>query len=293
MNTFVKIVKATHVDRLIPDDVFLKTKFYLKMGYRLNLNDPKTYNEKLNWLKMYDRRPIYTYMADESKAKEYVRGIIGDEYIIPTLQVWNTPDEINLDSLPEKYVIKCNHDSGSVFLCTDKKKFNLDNVKKKLRRILKTNYFWFGREWPYKNIERKIFAEKFMVDESCYELKDFKFFCFDGEPKFMFVAKDRHKEGEETKFDFFDMDFNHLPVKNGHPNSNPPYNKPDAFEKMKEIASKLSQGIPQVRVDLYDINGKIYFGEMTFFHWSGLVPFEPAEWDKKFGDYIKLPKPTA
>ena len=150
--------------------------------------------------------------------------------------------------------------------------------------------FWWSREWPYKNVKPRIIAEKFMVDESGYELKDYKFFCFNGEVKMLFMVKDRLNKDEETKFDFFDVDFNHFDVRQGHPNSEPPYFMPDGYEKMKELAAKLSEGIPHVRVDFYNINGQIYFGEMTFFHDSGLVPFDPEEWDYKFGEWLELPK---
>ena len=155
---------------------------------------------------------------------------------------------------------------------------------------LKENYYWQHREWPYKDVKPCIFAEKYMVDESGYELKDYKWFCFDGEPKVLFIAQDRENENEDTKFDFYDMAFNHLPIKNGHPNANAIKEKPDGFEEMYNLAQVLSKGIPHVRVDFYNINGKIYFGELTLFHWSGFVKFEPKEWDKIFGDWIKLPK---
>jgi hypothetical protein len=157
-----------------------------------------------------------------------------------------------------------------------------------MRYWLKREYFWLHREWPYKDVPARIIAEQYMVDESGYELKDYKFFCFDGEVKAMFVAKDRNVPGEETKFDFYDEDFNLLPLKNGHDNSKDPIKKPDSYDEMIRLARILSKGFPHVRVDLYDINGKIYFGELTFYHWSGFVPFEPEEWDYIWGSYIKL-----
>ena len=168
-----------------------------------------------------------------------------------------------------------------------------ETAKKKIQNCLKTNYFWSGREWPYKFVKPRIIAEKFMKDSKDQEeegLTDYKFFCFNGEPKAMFIATDRAKEGVETKFDFFDMEFNHLPFTNGHPNSEKEIKKPEKFELMIELAKKLSVGIPQVRVDFYESEGNIYFGELTFFHWGGMVPFEPEEWDYKFGSWIQLPK---
>lgn len=274
---------------LIPDATFLKIRYRLRMSKKLNLTNPVTYNEKLQWLKLYYRRPDFPMMVDKATAKQYVSDIIGEEHIIPTLGIYNSVEEIDWDKLPNQFVIKCTHDSGGLIVCKDKQKLNIDAAKRKLSRGLKKTYYWKNREWPYKNVPHRLIAEEYMVDESGYELKDYKFFCFDGEPKALFIATDRSKEDEETKFDFYDMDFNHLPFTNGHPNATNPIKKPDGFEEMKEIARKLSKGMPHVRVDLYDVNGHIYFGELTFFHWSGMKPFVPEEWDYKFGSWINLP----
>ncbi len=272
------------------DKFIIKTMYTLGTGKKLNLDNPVTYNEKLQWLKLYDRKPMYTQMVDKYEVKKYVANIIGEDRVIPTLGIWDRFEDIDFDSLPNQFVLKCTHDSGGVVICKDKATFDVKKAKKKLKKSLRKNYYYKNREWPYKDVKPRIIAEKYMVDESGYELKDYKFFCFDGEVKYLFIAKDRDNPNEETKFDFFDENFNHLPITNGHPNSNPPYFKPDGFEEMKELASKLSKKIPQVRVDFYNINGKIYFGELTFYHWSGFVPFNPPEWDKIFGDNIKLPK---
>lgn len=279
---------ATGIGRLIPDKTYLNIRFKKVFGRSVNWKDPKSYSEKLQWLKVYDRKPIYTTMVDKYEAKQYVAKKIGDEYIIPTLGVWDKVSDINFDALPDQFVLKCTHDSGGLVICPDKSKLDIDEAKKKLAHSLKQNFFWSGREWPYKNVKPRIIAEKYMVDESGYELKDYKFFCFDGEPKALFIASDRQVVGEETKFDFFDMEFNHLPFTNGHPNATHPVKRPDSFEKMKELAATLSEDIPQLRVDFYDINGQIYFGELTFFHHSGLETFDPEEWDYKFGEWIKL-----
>lgn len=282
-------IKCAH---LLSDKLFLKLYFRARLHRKLDLENPKTYNEKLQWLKLYNRKPEYTTMVDKITAKKYVASLIGPEYIIPTIATYDSVDEINFDTLPNQFVLKCTHDSGSVVICPDKSKLNIKEVKHKLQIGLNTSFDSFTREWPYRNVKPRIIAEKYMVDESGFELKDYKWFCFDGEPKCLFIATDRSNPNEDTKFDFFDMDFNLLPFTNGHPHSNKPIHKPAGFEKMKEIASKLSQNIPHVRVDLYDINGKIYFGELTFFHWSGFVPFNPEEWDYTFGSWIKLPKLT-
>lgn len=274
---------------ILSDRLFVKILFRLRMGYKLNLDNPKTFNEKLQWLKLYNRKPEYTQMVDKVGAKEYVANIIGEEYIIPTLGVWNSAEEIDWDALPNQFVLKCTHDSGGIVICSNKSKLDIDAAKRTLKRGLKRDFYAQNREWPYKDVKRRIIGEEYMVDESGYELKDYKWFCFNGEPKALFIATDRGVEGEETKFDFFDADFNHLPFTNGHPNSPRPVLKPQGFEKMKELAAKLSQGQPHLRVDFYDINGKIYFGELTFYHWSGTTPFEPIEWDYKFGEWIELP----
>ena len=278
------------IARLLPDKLYLSIKYRTRFGYWMDWNNPQTYSEKLQWLKVYDRHEEYTKMVDKLAAKDYAASIIGDEYIIPTLAVYDSADDIDFDKLPNQFVLKCTHDSGGLVVCRDKSTLDTEAARKKLRNGLKRTYIIQNREYPYKNVPRRIIAEQYMEDESGYELKDYKFFCFDGEPKCLFVATDRGVEGEETKFDFYDMEWNHLPFTNGHPNSQCPPKKPRNFETMKEIAAKLSAGIPHVRVDLYNVNGNIYFGEMTFFHWGGMKPFQPREWDYKLGEMIKLPK---
>jgi hypothetical protein len=256
------------------------------MHKKLDLKNPKTYSAKLQWLKLYDRRPEYSAMVDKAEAKKVVANLIGEQYIIPTLGIWEKFDDIDFDELPDQFVLKVTHDSGGVIICKDKSKLDIAAARKEINFSLKHNYFAYGREWPYKNLKPRIIAEQLMVDESGEELKDNKFFCFDGEPKAMFIATDRP---HDTRFDFFDMDFNHLPFTNGHENATKKIHKPQNFELMIELASKLSKGIPQVRVDLYSINGNVYFGELTFFHWGGMVPFVPEEWDYTFGSWINLP----
>lgn len=274
--------------RLFPDRLYLSLYYRLNMRKRLDWNNLQTYNEKLQWLKIHNRVSEMTTMVDKYAAKQYVAERIGKEYIIPTLGIYDTVDEIDFEALPNQFVLKCTHDSGGLVICTDKSTFDPKAARAKLRKFYKRSYFWYNREWPYKDVPRRIIAEKYMVDESGDELKDYKFFCFDGEPKLLYIATDRSCEGEETKFDFFDMDFNHLSMRNGHPNSPRPIACPPSFEKMKALAAKLSKGQPHVRVDLYDVNGQVYFGELTFYHWSGVVPFEPEEWDYTLGSWIKL-----
>lgn len=269
----------------IPDIMYLKLAYRSNLGKKLDLKNPKTFNEKLQWLKIHNRIPNYINMVDKYEAKKYVAEIIGNKYIIPTLGIWNHFDEIDFEKLPDQFVLKCTHDSGSVIICKDKSALNKKLAKEKLERSLKENYFWTSREWPYKNVKPRIIAEKFIGDN----IQDYKFFCFAGEPKIMYITTDRGKSDVETKFDFFDMNFNHLPFINGHPNVDHKIQKPSNFEKMQEIAKKLSEGIIHVRVDFYDVKGEIYFGELTFFHWSGFVAFNPEDWDYILGEWIKLP----
>ena len=285
-----KVNDAHGFYKTMSDERYLKKKFKALVGYDLNLDNPKTYNEKIQWLKLHDRNPLYPKLVDKYEVKEYVAGIIGDQYIIPTIGVWDKFEDINFDSLPQQFVLKCTHDSGGLVICTDKSQFDKEKARRKICTALNRNYYYVHREWPYKNVRPRIIAEKYMEDSTSAELNDYKFFCFDGAPMALFIATDRQNAVLETKFDFFDMDFNHLDFTNGHPNANKKIHQPNSFDEMKMIAGKLSKGFPHVRVDLYEVDGKVYFGEMTFAHWSGFVPFEPMEWDYKFGSWIKLPK---
>lgn len=276
------------ISKFLPDKMYLKVLYRIKMGKKLNLEYPKTYNEKLQWLKLYDRNNKYGKMVDKFDVKEYVAKKVGEEYIIPTIGIYDNFNEIPFEELPNEFVIKCTHDSGGLVVCKDKSKLNIAETEKIINKALKRNYYYTRREWPYKLVKPRIIIEKYMVDESGYELKDYKFFCFSGKAKAMFIATDRNAE-TETCFDFYDMNFEHLPFTNGHPNATKNINKPDNFEEMQRIAEKISEDLIHVRVDLYNINGKIYFGEMTFYHFGGMVPFVPEEWDYKFGDWIDLP----
>ena len=260
------------------------------MGKWLDLDNPVTFNEKLQWLKAYDLNPYYSDIVDKQKVKEIISEKIGEEHVIPTIAIYERPEDIKWEDLPDRFVLKCTHDSGGIVVCQDKNSIDKAAALKKLTKHYNRNYYYNKREWPYKNIKPRIIAEKYMEDRDGEgELKDYKFFCFDGVPKMLFVATDRHKK-VETKFDFFDMDFNHLDIRQGHPNAEIPPEKPETFEQMKEMAAKLSEGFPHVRVDLYEINGKIYFGELTLYHYSGTVPFDPAKWDTIMGEWITLPE---
>lgn len=274
----------------IPDKLYLHLKYYFRMGRRLHLKNPKTFNEKLQWLKLYGRRPIDTVLSDKYAVKEYIANKIGSQYVIPLIGVWDRFDDIDFNSLPNQFVLKCTHDSGGIVICKDKKTLDIVAAKAKIDRGMSHNFYVYSREKAYRDIPRRIIAEEYREDSKTGELRDYKFFCFNGEPKALFIASDRQVKGEETKFDFFDMDYKHLPFTNGHPNAKVYPEKPVCFEEMKHLAGVLSEGLPHVRVDFYEVDGKVYFGEMTYSHWGGMTPFDPEEWDYTFGSWITLPK---
>lgn len=275
---------------ILPDKTFIRLKYWYHFRKLPDLNNPRTFNEKIQWLKLYDRKPIYSKMVDKYEAKSYIEAIIGKEYIIPSFGVWESFEDIPFDNLPEQFVLKTTHDCGGVVICKKKNEFNKEKAKRFLKSHLERNYYYEGREWPYKNVQPRILAEAYMENTASSDLKDYKFFCFDGVVKALFIAADRQSLEEETKFDFYDENFNHLDIRNGHPNSKVEVEKPQNFELMKELASKLSKGFPHLRVDFYEVDGNVYVGELTFSHFSGMIPFEPEKWDYIFGEWIQLPK---
>lgn len=274
----------------LSDETYLRWIYYFETGNKLNLQEPQRYNEKLQWLKLYYHDPLWTRMADKYAVKEIVSERIGTEYVVSCLGVWDRAEEIEWDKLPDRFVLKTTHDGGNngVFIVQDKSKADKEKIINGINKSLHRDVFLLGREWPYKNIPRRVFAEEYLEDASG-ELRDYKFFCFDGKVKYLFVATDR-QSGGEVKFNYFDADFNDLGIVQHHPMSDKPVAKPVTFEKMKELAAELSKGIPAVRVDLYEVNGKVYFGEYTFFHHGGFVPFHPDKWDFIWGNDIVLPK---
>lgn len=281
------------IARLLPDKAYLSLKYYKSFGRWPNWKNPQTYSEKLQWLKLYDRKPVYTTLVDKYAVKKYVADIIGEEYVIPTLGVWNKPEEIEWEKLPNQFVLKTTHGGGNegVVICRDKATFDKEKAIRLLNESLKTDLYTVWREWPYKNVPKRIIAEKYIEPRpDTKDLADYKFFCFDGEVKGLFVATERQNPNEEVKFDFFDADFNHLPFRQGHDHAKVAPKKPENFELMKKVAVQLSKGIPHVRADLYDLGNKVLFGELTLYHFSGMVPFEPEEWDKHFGDMMILPR---
>lgn len=265
------------------DEAYLKRTFKACFGYVPDLENPRTFNEKLQWLKLHGRKDIYTAMVDKYEAKKYVSHVIGEKYVIPTLGVWDHFDDIDFSKLPTSFVLKCTHDSGSVVLVRDKNHWDKEAAKKLLERGLSRNYYWSGREWPYKNVKPRILAEE-MVDMNPV---DYKWICMKGEPEVLCMCMDRQK-GDLT-FNYYDMNFNLLPFEWVHPNiKTGGVKRPENFDEMKELAQKLSKDIPEVRVDFYDINGQVYFGELTFYHQSGFAPFSPEKWDLKLGQLLDL-----
>lgn len=271
------------------DETYLKMLFPLKVGYRLNLNNPSTYNEKLQWLKIYYKKPIMTTMVDKFAAKDFAANIIGNEYIVPSYGVWKKFEDIDFNKLPNQFVLKTTHDQGGVVIVTDKNNFNKKAAEKKLKKHLKFEHFYLTREWPYKDVKPQIMAEALLIDSTIEDLYDYKFYCFHGVPKIMYIAHGR--QGDICYLDFYDMDFNKLDISRpGYLQSNKKFSIPDNWELMKELARKLAVGFPHLRVDFYNINGKIYLGELTFFQGGGLMKFSPQEWDYKLGDWIHLDK---
>lgn len=282
------LIKNSGIYNLMPDGLYLKMQYRRATGEQLDLKHPRTINEKLQWLKLHNRDPLYTRLVDKVEVKKIVSDLIGEEHVIPTLAVWNSADEIDYDSLPDRFVIKCSHDSGGVFVCRDKNSFNREHVREELRARLKHNFYWDGREWPYKNVPRRIIAEQFLDEGNNSDLTDYKILCFNGEPKYCQVITDRRTD---EKIDFFDMDWNLQPfqgvAKKPH-NSN--LQKPAEFETMKRIARILSAGKCYARIDLYTVKDRVYFGEITFFPAAGFGSFAPPEWNRILGDMIDLTK---
>ena len=272
------------------DDVnYIRLFFYYNnMKYEIDLENPQTFNEKLQWLKLHDRKPEYTKMVDKYAAKEWVANVIGEKYVIPTLGVYDSFDEIDFEKLPEQFVLKCTHDSGSTIICHDKSTFDFDAAKEKLNKHLSINYYYVGREYPYKDVKPRIIAEKYMINGiDNRELIDYKFMCFDGKVKSIFTCTERFSEAG-LKVTFFDNNWNRMPFERHYPASTNYIEKPNSFNEMIELAERLSSGIPFVRVDFYEVNNQPYFGEMTFYPGGGVEEFSPVSWDFELGAWITL-----
>lgn len=275
---------------LFSDKIYLQLMFRCKMGYKLDLSNPKSFSEKIQWLKLNNRNPLYTTLVDKYAVKNYVAKIIGEDHIIPILGVWNSAEKIDFDSLPNKFVLKTtNGGGGNVLVCKNKLTLNREaSIKKMDMQLKQRSIYKTYREWPYKNVTPRIIAEKYMEDENG-ELNDYKFFCFNGKPQYCQVIRDRFTK--ET-IDFYDLEWNHMPFVGLNPvveNGLNPVEKPRCLKALIEACESLSEGIPFVRVDFFVINNQFYFGEMTFYPASGLGAFRPMEWNYRLGDLIKLP----
>lgn len=285
------IVKILHeTARIWSDKLYLQLLYRFEMGKKLDLKNPKSFCEKLQWLKLYNRCPEYTIMVDKYAVKRYVADKIGDKYIIPTLGVWERIDDIDWKNLPNQFVLKTTHGGGGggVIICRDKIKFNKQEACKKLEHSMKHSIYVKLREWPYKNVHKRIIAEKFISDKGNADLVDYKFYCFDGKPTYCQVIRDR--KTNET-IDFYDMQWKHMPFVGLNPNvsnGSTPVAKPVHLDTMIDICRELSKNIPFSRIDLYIVNNVIYFGEITFYPASGIGAFTPKEWDYKLGDLINL-----
>ena len=274
---------------LLPDRIYLKKLYKKRMGEELNLKAPKSYTEKLNWLKLHDRNPAYTLMVDKFGVREYISEKIGEEYLVPLIGSWSSVEDIDFTQLPNEFVLKCNHDNG-IIVCNNKENLDVDNVKKELQFHLNRDYYKKAREWPYKNVDRKIICEQFMKNTDGDPLVDYKLFCFNGVPRFVMVNSDRFSKDTKLKTDIYDMEWNYMNMQDGpYPMAGDVFEKPECLEEMRFLAEKLSKGIPFVRVDFNYWNKQLYFGELTFYHSAGFESFQPKEWDNKLGEWLKLP----
>lgn len=298
MNELAKLIKNPYVVfrlpklqqrmRLLPDAVYLKLVYRARIGRPLNLNSPKGFNEKLQWLKLYDRNPLYTKLVDKAEVKPWVAERIGWEHVVPTLGVWDSFDDIDFGALPERFVLKCTHDSGGLAICRDLSTFDMAAARRKIERSLANNYFWSGREWPYKDVRPRIIAEEYL-DPAGEQvgLTDYKVMCFGGQARCEFTCTGR-ADGN-LHVDFFDTEWNHMPFTRHYPNADVPPEAPERLKDMVAMAERLSEGMPFVRVDFYEVAGQYYFGEMTFYPGSGMEEFDPERWDEELGSWIELP----
>lgn len=287
---FYKLNKK-RISHLIPDSFMLKIMFHARMGKALNLKNPETFNEKIQWLKLHEHYPRYTQLVDKFEVRKYIADKIGEQYLVPLLGVWDDVEDIDFESLPNAFVLKCTHDSGSVIVCTDKEHFDVTMAKEKLSKAKHTNFYWLYREWPYKNVKPRIIAEQYIgnnIEKENNEIQDYKIHCFDGIPRFILVCGKRFSEtGLEE--DFFDTEWKHMPLRRpNHQNSLSSIDMPDGLNEMLDLARILSKGMPFIRVDFYEVDNKVYFGELTLYPASGFGEFDPEKYDQLFGSWIQL-----
>jgi hypothetical protein len=282
------LYKKPNIRKYLPDKMYLQNYWKERMGYYMDFDHPQTFNEKLQWLKLYDRNPQYTVMADKVAVKDYVSNLIGMEHIIPTLGVYDNFDEIDFNTLPEQFVIKCSHDSGSVVVCKDKAALDVDKIRESFTKSLKSNWYEIGKEWAYKNVQPKIIIEQYMQDCRQDSLTDYKFYSFNGEPKFLYVSYNL-SDHENAFINYLTIDWQSTPFHRQDYKENPNLPvKPKHYDQMVKFCRLLSKNIPFVRVDFYEINSIVYFSELTFYPGCGMTPFIPNEWDNKVGEYITV-----
>jgi len=288
----IPILNSLRLINWMPDRVFIKLRYKAYMGQSLNLEEPVLFTEKLQWLKLHNRKQENSILVDKYEVHQYLAKRFGEKYLIPITGVWDRFDDIDFSRLPEQFVLKCTHDSGGIVFCTDKSSFDIVAAKKKLEKCMKRNYYWSFREYPYKDVKPRIICEKLMVDESGIELKDYKLFCFNGNPKFVLVDFDRingHKRN------IYNTDWQSVPfvMNRFYPDPDVTFSKPACFDEMLDIASQLSRDHPFLRVDFYIINEELFIGELTFFPGAGLIIFEPREYDRLLGELLELPETTS
>lgn len=284
----IEKIKYLHLLDTLSDKMYLKIMWRGNMHRTLNLKNPKSFNEKLQYLKLYDRNPMYHIMVDKYEAKKYVANKIGVDMVIPTYGIWNRFDDIDFSLLPKQFVLKTTHDSGGVVICRNKDRFDIEYAKKKLNTSLARNYYLNGREWCYKDVKPRILAEKYLEELGEAEIIDYKFYCFHGEPKFLYISQglENHNTArldyvmlDWTKAPFYRSDYKHF-------EKLPP--RPQRFEQMLDISRELSKGIPFIRVDLYEIAGEVFWSELTFYPGSGFSAFEPNDWEDRIGEWLEI-----
>lgn len=284
-NFFIK--RSRFLYKLIGEKRSVEILYKAVTGKKLNLDNPLTFNEKLQWLKVNNHNPLFSTMVDKYAVKQFVVEKIGEEYVVPTIGVWKSFDDINFDALPQQFVLKCTHDSGGLIICKDKNLLDLAEAKKKIGRCLKRNFYYSWYEFPYKNVKPRIIAEQYLAGADG-DVVDYKVHCFNGKARFVLTCSERFSE-TGLKEDFYDLSWNRMPVaRPDHPNSEKGTPKPKTFAKMIDFAESFAKGIPFLRVDFYEVDAKLYFGEFTFFPASGLNAFVPKSWDETFGSWLNI-----
>lgn len=285
MNHIIKeiLLKTT---RIIPDELYLRIAYRCVTGKRLHLNPPVTFNEKLQWLKLHNRQPLFTQMVDKYGVREFIKERIGEEYLIPVLGVWDKPEDIDFSTLPDRFVLKCTHDCGGVVICRDKSQFNKEEAINTLKACMRKNFYYQGREWPYKNVVPRIYAEAYLEDKGERQLTDYKVFNFNGTPRLIQVDFDRYTDHKRK---FFDTEWNEMDITFHRPyKSDKVIKKPSCLDEMLELSRKLSAGFPHLRTDFYIVNDMLYVGEMTFFHGTGFGRWTPESFDAEMGKWLDI-----